>query len=314
MFKFLMNYIKSMRLYYSFVTGIGGWAGVAYYEQLLEAGELQGPVLDLGKKSGDPHPSLPELGDQSNHQRFPGTQRRPDQRPPPPDGHGGAAGPPCPGALFGVDARCHVVFRPIPLANSEWTYLGRGRAQRPLQFLQSLGRLGQCGLWPYDRREPLVWILRRSAWPPLPWETNLWLLYAGVALLNGILTYYTYFKDYLGDKAVGQKTLVVALGLDKAKKLAVILSLLPSLAFVIAKFAFGVAVNPEFIILAVATTALHLWTGWHYYKNPQGEKLSGPEGQFSSRGLRAGEHHRPLYSLAGNDPLPCQFLPDWIPL
>jgi geranylgeranylglycerol-phosphate geranylgeranyltransferase len=32
MIRFLRAYIKSMRLYYSFVTGIAGWIGVAYYE------------------------------------------------------------------------------------------------------------------------------------------------------------------------------------------------------------------------------------------------------------------------------------------
>ena len=31
---FIKAYIKSMRLYYSFITGIAGWVGVAYYEYL----------------------------------------------------------------------------------------------------------------------------------------------------------------------------------------------------------------------------------------------------------------------------------------
>ena len=34
MVRFIKAYIKSMRLYYSFVTGIAGWLGVAYYEYL----------------------------------------------------------------------------------------------------------------------------------------------------------------------------------------------------------------------------------------------------------------------------------------
>src|SRR5512143_3082140 len=31
---FARAYVRSMRLYYSFVTGIAGWLGVAYYEYL----------------------------------------------------------------------------------------------------------------------------------------------------------------------------------------------------------------------------------------------------------------------------------------
>ena len=34
MVSFIKAYLKSMRLYYSFVTGMAGWIGVAYYELL----------------------------------------------------------------------------------------------------------------------------------------------------------------------------------------------------------------------------------------------------------------------------------------
>ena len=37
MVKFFKAYVKSMRLYYSFVTGIAGWIGVAYYEFLVKS-------------------------------------------------------------------------------------------------------------------------------------------------------------------------------------------------------------------------------------------------------------------------------------
>ena len=36
MVKFVKAYIKSMRLYYSFVTGIAGWLGVSFYEYLAK--------------------------------------------------------------------------------------------------------------------------------------------------------------------------------------------------------------------------------------------------------------------------------------
>lgn len=34
MIVFIRAYFKSMRLYYAFITGIAGWAGVAYYDYL----------------------------------------------------------------------------------------------------------------------------------------------------------------------------------------------------------------------------------------------------------------------------------------
>ncbi len=34
---FAKTYIKSMRLYYSFVTGIAGWIGVAYYQYVANS-------------------------------------------------------------------------------------------------------------------------------------------------------------------------------------------------------------------------------------------------------------------------------------
>ncbi len=36
-----------------------------------------------------------------------------------------------------------------------------------------------------------------------------------VAVLNGLMTYYTYFKDCVGDKAAGKKTFVVKSGLGQ---------------------------------------------------------------------------------------------------
>ncbi len=37
MFRFIRAYVKSMRLYYSFITGVAGWIGVAYYEFLAHS-------------------------------------------------------------------------------------------------------------------------------------------------------------------------------------------------------------------------------------------------------------------------------------
>lgn len=35
--KFIKGYIKSMRLYYAFITGIAGWIGMAFYEYIAKS-------------------------------------------------------------------------------------------------------------------------------------------------------------------------------------------------------------------------------------------------------------------------------------
>jgi geranylgeranylglycerol-phosphate geranylgeranyltransferase len=95
-----------------------------------------------------------------------------------------------------------------------------------------------------------------------------------VSLINGLMTYYTYFKDYQGDKAAGKRTLIVQLGLKKSKRLALIAAFLPLFFFLIIYFglkAWSFELNGIFIELGLLATGLQLWTGYLYYKNPKGE-------------------------------------------
>ena len=69
MVPFIRAYIKSMRLYYSFVTGIAGWLGVAYYEYLVANPAVHtietAPTPE--KKTGYPAPAFSQLGCQSDY-------------------------------------------------------------------------------------------------------------------------------------------------------------------------------------------------------------------------------------------------------
>ena len=47
-----------------------------------------------------------------------------------------------------------------------------------------------------------------------------------VALINGLMTYYTYFKDYTGDRIAGKITAIVLYGIEKSKKHAIVASVL----------------------------------------------------------------------------------------
>lgn len=95
-----------------------------------------------------------------------------------------------------------------------------------------------------------------------------------IAILNGLMTYYTYFKDYHGDKAAGKRTIVVKFGLEKNKYIAIFSAFLPSILFLVSYHgfqSFEIELNNTFIILGVLTIFLQIWTGWLFYKNPEGE-------------------------------------------
>ena len=77
------------------------------------------------------------------------------------------------------------------------------------------------------------------------------------------MTYFTYFKDYEGDKITGKKTLVVLLGIKKGAWLGILFSILPLTAFIILSWNHFILapVNKVFVILGILTTIMHLGTG-----------------------------------------------------
>jgi geranylgeranylglycerol-phosphate geranylgeranyltransferase len=95
-----------------------------------------------------------------------------------------------------------------------------------------------------------------------------------IAAMNGLMTYYTYFKDYIGDKAAGKRTIVVHYGLEKNKYISIAASFLPSIIFLLGYYVFKgfqIELNNIFIILGAMTLFLQVWTGVLYFQNPEGE-------------------------------------------
>ncbi len=95
-----------------------------------------------------------------------------------------------------------------------------------------------------------------------------------IALINAVMTFYTYFKDYKGDKAAGKKTLVVRFGLQRARRISIAAAFLPTVVFVIGYFVLNlwpIQLNGVFVLLAVLTVCLQVWTGYLFYRNPEGE-------------------------------------------
>ena len=92
--------------------------------------------------------------------------------------------------------------------------------------------------------------------------------------INGLMTFYTYFKDYDGDKAAGKKTIVVKYGIEKSRVLAILSAFLPTLLFLVLRISglHTTPLNTTFLILSGLTVFLQIWTGVLYYRNPEGIK------------------------------------------
>ncbi|MBI5546574.1 MAG: UbiA family prenyltransferase [Deltaproteobacteria bacterium] len=93
--------------------------------------------------------------------------------------------------------------------------------------------------------------------------------FSAIALANSTMTYFTYFKDAVGDRAAGKTTLVVLLGPRRAAQVGWPMALLP--------FAPLVAMAPTFpgaapLGLAALSLLVALHTAWLYQRHPEGER------------------------------------------
>ena len=92
-----------------------------------------------------------------------------------------------------------------------------------------------------------------------------------VVLINSTVAFFTYFKDFAGDKTAGKKTIVVCLTPEKAKYLNFFMSLLPfSVLFFWGRQA---SVNTYFLILMASTFFILQYTAFLYFRNAQGEDV-----------------------------------------
>ena len=96
-----------------------------------------------------------------------------------------------------------------------------------------------------------------------------------IVFLNMIMTYYTYFKDYEGDKQAEKNTLVVQLGLKRASFLGLFLSVIPFLMFSFAgsyNLPFIGNINkPMFVTSYIIASLLFVFTGFLYYRKNTGD-------------------------------------------
>lgn len=86
-------------------------------------------------------------------------------------------------------------------------------------------------------------------------------------LINFSMCYFTYYKDYEGDKAAGKKTLVVLLSPEKARFTNFVFSLLPFVALLAMPFQF----NSFFVASMCLNFILFQYTALAYFICPTGE-------------------------------------------
>lgn len=96
--------------------------------------------------------------------------------------------------------------------------------------------------------------------------SNHWVVWSIVVLFNMIMTYFTYFKDYLGDKGACKNTLVVKWGLQKASIIGILFSFMPVIIFTIIYNG-----DKNFLISAVLASILFILTGILFKNENQGK-------------------------------------------
>lgn len=274
MLRFIKLYVKSMRLYYSFVTGIAGWLGFAFYQHIATdyrtveimpsiprqiviitilflswgVNQIVNDYLGL-KEDRINAPQRPMVTGELNHRT----------------------------ALVVSSVLMLIVFL------ITWFFLEK-IALIPLilgvllnvvyEYSKSRGILGNivfglmiamCSAYGFLAAGPTQ----------APYFTKSRLsVIAMVWLMNGLMTFYTYFKDYKGDRRAGKNTIIVKYGLRRSRYISIVSAFLPAILFVVlySTSQIDAALNSTFILLGILTLFLEIQTGWLYFKNPIGER------------------------------------------
>ncbi len=267
---FARAYIKSMRLYYAFVTGIAGWVGVSFYHWLRpdQVNWVRSSVilamLFLGwgiNQIVNDYLGLPE--DRINAPNRPMVTGELNAK---------AAMWLTFVLLLGVSIVSWFLnpwsLVPIVLGvllNVLYEYAKAWSLIGNLVFGLSIA---MCTAYGFLAAGPL---------PHPVFTLNRVCAFLLVALLNGLMTYYTYFKDYHGDLQAGKRTFIVKHGLEKARSAGIIGAFLPTIAYGVF-IAMGwmtpedVLYKQQFIFCGLMTIFLQLWTAVLYYRSPTGER------------------------------------------
>jgi len=267
---FLRAYIKSMRLYYAFVTGIAGWIGVSFYHWLMpqNVNYVRSSVIlamlflswGINQILND-YLGLPE--DRINAPNRPMVT----------------------GELNAITAvRLSVVLLlgvlVVSFALNPWSLIPvvAGVLLNVLyEHAKAWSLLGNLIFGLSISMCTAYGFLAAGPNPDPVFTANRVCVVLLVALLNGLMTYYTYFKDYKGDRSAGKRTFVVKYGLKVARQAGVLGAFLPTLAYLLFVKLGLMSLNDilfkqQFTFCALMTVFLQLWTAVLYYRSPVGER------------------------------------------
>jgi geranylgeranylglycerol-phosphate geranylgeranyltransferase len=275
MIRFIKAYIKSMRLYYSFVTGMAGWLGVAYYEYLAHT-----PAERSIEIAPSPEKKIVILallflswGINQIINDFLGLKE---------DRINAPHRPMVTGELNPPAALIVSIALIITSGAITWFYLepiaviflaAGVLLNIAYEYAKGHGILGNIVFGLMITMAPLFGGYAAgptSSTVLLPHRVSVLIL---VWVMNGLMTYYTYFKDYKGDREAGKRTLVVSFGLDKSRWIAIASAFLPTLIFLALRISglHKTPLNPTFFILGGLTVFLQIWTGVLYFRFTSGQ-------------------------------------------
>ena len=267
---FLRAYLKSMRLYYAFVTGITGWIGVAYYQFLfpqqvnLWRSTLIIVVLFLSwgvNQIINDYLGLAE--DRINAPNRPMVTGALQPRP----------------ALW-LSAMLLIGLGVVSCFLNPWSVIPvlAGVLLNILyEYAKGWSLLGNLVFGLSIAMCMVYGFLASGPLPTVFFTPNRWSVFFLVVLLNALMTYYTYFKDIEGDRQAGKRTFMVKYGLAIARKVGMAGAFLPTLLF-FAFFYIGwlpaevILFQQTFVFCGIMTIFLQLWTAVLYYRNSAGQQ------------------------------------------
>jgi geranylgeranylglycerol-phosphate geranylgeranyltransferase len=279
-FVFIKAYIKSMRLYYSFITGIAGLIGICYYQYLAYFNKY-------GRGVSVYQPTPPEKfiqilvilflswGINQIYNDYLGKNEDQINAPDRPMVTG-EIHPLYAVLLSSILMVCALFFTWFCLEPFAVIPLMLGIALNFIyEYAKGFGIWGNIIFGFMISMCAVYGFFAAGKFDSSIFSYGSLFLIIFISLLNGLMTLYTYFKDYEGDKAVGKKTLVVKLGTERSQKLALFSSFLPLISFLIIYYgleAWHYELNSIFIELGLLSTGLQLWTGYLYFQYPCGSK------------------------------------------
>ena len=269
-YKFLIAYVKSMRLYYAFVTGIAGWVGVAFYQFKApdQFNDVTGFIvlMMLFLSWGVNQIINDYLGLAEDRINAPNRPMVSGQLHVP--------------SALALTAVLLLVMIIVTYYLNPWAIIPAVLGiilNVVYEYAKAYGlwanivfgiMISMCTAYGYLASGPLL--------DPV-FTTNRIAVIALVAILNGLMTYYTYFKDYYGDKEAGKETFIVKYGINVGRYVGLIGAFISGAALVLFIVIDWLPLSDilymeTFFFCCIVTLFLQCWTAYLFFSNPYGDR------------------------------------------